>query len=593
MLRQTSLAAEPSASALKVRPSVSGYREFQDGELIAGTRYRVVRLIGVGGMGTVYEVEHTELGKRFVLKALLRELSRRQDLVIRLRNEWRALGRLEHPNIVNVTDAGTSSTGVPFYVMERLEGDTLAQRMRKLSRFPVAVAVRIAAAVLDGLSAAHEIGVVHRDVKPPNIFLVNGDHPKILDFGVAKIADDPGVITARGVAVGTPRYMSPEQARGEKVDGRADVYSVGLILYEMIAGVSPFHGARDANELILAQLARPAPPLVETVPDVAPELDAVVLQMLEKRADARPATARDAARALGTALLRVNELAAAVPLPEVRLLDLPERKDDTTRPDGVARKERTASSASPVATSASWVEDIVLGSPGPRVSGSDGTLPSLRAVVTSLAAPEPAHEEPTVPGVGSQRWRAAAPIKATLPTELLSRAEALPARTRTRIPNPPVRPSETPPPVSPPPRSSPPERAPGAALVDRGGPIVWGLGALVFTTGLGFAVASGIRLWLPPRLAPAAAREAPPSAPPTLETVERNSAIAVSGGAAPTAPVARPISGAPVLASSPTAARPSEAPSPARGERRAVAPATDRPVRAAPKPSGGLPSSGL
>ncbi|HET9929774.1 MAG TPA: serine/threonine protein kinase, partial [Polyangiaceae bacterium] len=95
------------------------YREFQDGELIAGTRYQVQRLIGVGGMGTVYEVEHIELGKRFVLKALLRELSRREDLVIRLRNEWRALGRLEHPSIVTVTDAGTSATGVPFYVMER------------------------------------------------------------------------------------------------------------------------------------------------------------------------------------------------------------------------------------------------------------------------------------------------------------------------------------------------------------------------------------------------------------------------------------------------------------------------------------------
>src|SRR6478609_3865918 len=101
-------------------------REFQDGEAIAGTRYRVLKLIGVGGMGSVYEVEHIELGKRFVLKALLRELSRRDDLVQRLRNEWRALARLQHANIVNVTDAGTSATGVPFYVMERLDGDTLA-----------------------------------------------------------------------------------------------------------------------------------------------------------------------------------------------------------------------------------------------------------------------------------------------------------------------------------------------------------------------------------------------------------------------------------------------------------------------------------
>ncbi len=185
------------------------FREFQDGEVIAGTRYRVLSLIGVGGMGSVYEVEHIELGKRFVLKALLRELSRRDDLVQRLRNEWRALARLQHANIVNVTDAGTSANGVPFYVMERLDGDTLAAVLRQKRRLHVLEAVNIAASVLEALSAAHDIGVIHRDVKPANVFIVNGGGVKLLDFGIAKIADATSVVTARGLAVGTPRYMSP------------------------------------------------------------------------------------------------------------------------------------------------------------------------------------------------------------------------------------------------------------------------------------------------------------------------------------------------------------------------------------------------
>ena len=283
---------------------LSEHREFEDGEIIPGTRYRVQRLIGVGGMGSVYEVEHVELGKRFVLKALLRELTRREDLAQRLRNEWRALARLQHENIVNVTDAGTSSSGVPYYVMERLDGDTLATVLRQRRRLHVLEAVAVAAAVLEALSAAHDIGVIHRDVKPANIFMVKGGGVKLLDFGIAKIADANSVVTARGLAVGTPRYMSPEQARGERVDGRSDVYATGLILFEMIAGVGPFDDARDANELLLAHLAREAPPLSSLVMGVSPELEAILDRMLAKDFRARPAHAREVAAQLRAFALR-------------------------------------------------------------------------------------------------------------------------------------------------------------------------------------------------------------------------------------------------------------------------------------------------
>jgi serine/threonine-protein kinase len=422
---------------------VAEYREFQDDELIAGTRYRVLRLIGVGGMGTVYEVEHTELGKRFVLKALLRELSRREDLVIRLRNEWRALGRLEHPNIVTVTDAGTSAGGVPYYVMERLEGETLAQRMRKTRRFAVRDAVEIAIGVLEGLAAAHQIGVVHRDVKPPNIFLLSDGRPKVLDFGVAKIADDPGVVTARGVAVGTPRYMSPEQARGEAVDGRADVYSTGLILFETIAGVSPFDDARDANELILAHLAKVPPPLSSLAMGVPPVLDAMVASMLAKGRAERPDTALEAARRLRELIPGLGELRASLPpaVEAVAARSKPAaRVHDTTRPDGVATRGPATATSQTAAEGLSWLErptlprSLLNSEAGAGVSGPWSRV----SADTLVGLPPTSNPDAATPLESSGR----------VSTEVLT-AVPLPdaAVTRTRFPA--ARTSETPPPVTP------------------------------------------------------------------------------------------------------------------------------------------------
>ncbi len=355
------------------------FREFQDGDVIAGTRYRVIRLIGVGGMGSVYEVEHMELGKRFVLKALLRELARREDLVARLRNEWRALARLQHANIVNVTDAGTSGGGVPFYVMERLDGDTLAAHLKQKRRLHVLEAVGIAACVLDALSAAHDIGIIHRDVKPANIFLVSGGGVKLLDFGVAKIADATSVVTARGLAVGTPRYMSPEQARGERVDGRSDVYASGLILFEMIAGVGPFDDARDANELLLAHLAREAPPLSSLVMGVSPELERILLSMLAKDIRARPAHARQIAQQLRDFGTRHRQAPATdaptvqagygAPTVAVRPI-LGRNHNHTTRPEGILAG-RLAND--PTGSDAALTQPILARSPTTQVTLSINT----------------------------------------------------------------------------------------------------------------------------------------------------------------------------------------------------------------------------
>ena len=329
-------AARPSPEPRAARTARTRNGEFKDGELVPGTRYRVLGLLGVGGMGSVYEVEHTELGKRFVLKALLSDLAQRDDLVARVRNEQRALGRLEHPCIVAVTDAGTTSFDVPYFVMERLEGETLAARLKRTGRLALDDALTLAAGVLEGLAAAHHIGVIHRDVKPQNIFVAAGLRPKILDFGVAKIADVSGTITARGVAIGTPRYMSPEQASGEAVDGRSDIYSLGLVLYECLVGRGPFDDVRDANEMLFAHLSRPVPRLLDRVAGMTPELDELVAGLLAKTPAARPPNAASAAAALRAAHARLA--LAPVPVqphtvPVAPGLAVPQ---PTTRLDGVA-----------------------------------------------------------------------------------------------------------------------------------------------------------------------------------------------------------------------------------------------------------------
>jgi len=452
------------------------FREFQDGEVIAGTRYRVLSLIGVGGMGSVYEVEHIELGKRFVLKALLRELSRRDDLVQRLRNEWRALARLQHASIVNVTDAGTSGSGVPFYVMERLDGATLAEVLRQKRRLHVLEAVNVAASVLEALSAAHEIGIIHRDVKPANVFVVSGGGVKLLDFGIAKIADATGVVTARGLAVGTPRYMSPEQARGERVDGRSDIYASALILYEMIAGVGPFDDAHDANELLLAHLAREAPPLSSLLTGVSPELERILTSMLAKDCRQRPPSARAAAEQLRDFALRQRSspatdaptaqagYGAETVAASARAARSPSPiHDSITRPEGAARAQRAhvanrsddaltqrialSPETTQVTLSASTGEAFSI-SPAPNTTfvsppSFDGTTTLQMSTVPS-AFPSPAR--------GSISPLSQAPEERPEPTEMLADLPAAvlpePPDTRTHVPAVGQRPvSLTPPPV--------------------------------------------------------------------------------------------------------------------------------------------------
>jgi len=263
------------------------------GDLVDG-RYRLRALIGAGAMGAVYDAEHVDIGKRVALKVLHPQYSRNADLVARFRREARAASMIGHPNIVDVTDFGTTKDGCAYFVMERLEGEDLKEVLVRERTLDPSRAVAIAVQVCRAAHAAHQQGIVHRDLKPENIFLIerdgNPDFVKILDFGIAKSSTlehaDGRALTLPGIAMGTPVYMAPEQATGEGTDARVDVYAVGAILYEMLTGVPPIDG-EDVLDIMTRKTTEDPPPPSSLNPDIPPQLDAIVMKALARERTAR------------------------------------------------------------------------------------------------------------------------------------------------------------------------------------------------------------------------------------------------------------------------------------------------------------------
>jgi serine/threonine protein kinase len=267
-------------------------------ELVAGTRvgeYEIEKLIGRGGMGNVYGAVHPLIGKRAAVKVLNARFCADHEAVRRFVREAQAVNKVGHANIVDIFSIGDLADGRAYLVMEWLQGETLMDRLER-SPLPVEHTVAIMIALTRALEAAHAAGVIHRDLKPENVFLVPEDETfrvKLLDFGIAKLETRraPTRKTATGMTVGTPLYMSPEQAKGIAIDGKSDVYSLGVLAYAMVCRTTPFEGEASPVEVLHAHISKPPKPPHKHVKDIPPALDNLILQMLEKAPEDRPGVA--------------------------------------------------------------------------------------------------------------------------------------------------------------------------------------------------------------------------------------------------------------------------------------------------------------
>ncbi|MGK4001699.1 serine/threonine-protein kinase [Sorangium sp. So ce1036] len=270
-------------------------RALDGGEPLPGTPYVVVRLLGQGGMGEVYEVEHIELGRRFAVKVLHRSLAGRRDLSARMRAEARSIAGLRHRSLPEVFDLGTTADGRPYFAMELLDGRDLRTELARLGVVAIPTALDLALQALSALSLAHSAGIVHRDIKLENLFLCDDGTLKVLDFGVAKLLHAGASLTAPDALIGTPRTMSPEQCAAQPIDPRADIYAMGLVLYEIVAGRGPFdelRGQRDA--LRFAHCEREPPPPSRFAPQpIPPALERLILRAIAKAPEHRFQTAAD------------------------------------------------------------------------------------------------------------------------------------------------------------------------------------------------------------------------------------------------------------------------------------------------------------
>ena len=264
-----------------------------------GDRYRILDRIASGGMGSVYRAAHTRIAAMFAVKVIFGDLLQDASMRARFQREAEIASCLQSRHIVRVVDFGETD-GVPYLVMELLEGVSLSERIRRAGPLAPDAAVRVASQIARGLAHAHERGIVHRDLKSDNVMLVREDDEedivKLLDFGIARIRDGE-MLTRPGQLLGTPSYMAPEQFSQSAVDARADLYALGVMLHEMIAGAPPFAGG-DLFRLAAAHLGEPPRPLRSLVPSVSPALEAIVLRLLAKT----PAERFPTARALRTAL---------------------------------------------------------------------------------------------------------------------------------------------------------------------------------------------------------------------------------------------------------------------------------------------------
>jgi serine/threonine-protein kinase len=376
-------------------------REALIGRTVAG-RYVVRALLGAGGMGAVYEAEHTGLGKPVAIKFVDSEFVSDEHVVARFAREARVMSRLDSAHVVTIFDTG-SEDGRPFLVMELLRGEDLGNRLRRTRTVPRDEALHVIAQVLKGLARAHAAGIVHRDLKPDNVFLLSKDgdasFAKIVDFGVSKIdrpraGTTPLALTGRGTVIGTPFYMAPEQAQAASdVDGRADLYSVGAILFECLTGRPP-HTGESYEQVILSICMREAPDVRAVDPTISAELAAFVARALARNKDVR----------FGSAEVMLAALHEVAPAERARVPLDPVTSGTLLSGGGIASGGGAASASAPEGPSVATrvgVASLDRGAGEVLVPSSERASSRSASAAASAPSSSPRASAPSVPSVAA------------------------------------------------------------------------------------------------------------------------------------------------------------------------------------------------
>jgi serine/threonine-protein kinase len=393
--------------------------------------YQITHLLGEGGMGVVYAGTHPEIGKRVAIKVLAPSAAQHPDLIRRFKEEARAVNKIRHPNIIDIFAFNQLPDGRHYFVMEYLDGENLTARLERGS-MEFAEMRRLLGQICAALQAAHEAGVVHRDLKPDNIWVATQANDesriKLLDFGIAKLNDLTTFKgTQAGVAIGTPHYMPPEQGMGRPIDRRADIYALGVVLYQIFAGTLPFDGA-TAHEVVLKHVTETPSPPSSHRPIAPAAMERIILDCLEKEPERRPASARELGTRIDAAF--AAEIGSSAPagdgtkvprLPAVAAPGLTMPMSDRV-PGMVAAQprssttlrgstgERIASAGDPSASEIAVVRGRGWRLPAAGVAaaaivafvvvvvrGRQASEPHLSAAATSAAAADPAASSPSPP----------------------------------------------------------------------------------------------------------------------------------------------------------------------------------------------------
>jgi serine/threonine protein kinase/Leucine-rich repeat (LRR) protein len=312
--------------------------------------FRIVKLLGQGGMGAVYLAEDTRLGRQVAIKTLKPELAANPTARERFLREARLAAALEHDHICPIYHVGEDN-GIPYLAMPLLKGESLEELLRRRQRLAPVQVIRLGIQIAAGLAAAHEKGLIHRDIKPGNLWVepVGGGRIKILDFGLARSIEADTCLTQAGAIVGTPSYMAPEQARGDKLDARADLYSLGVVLYRLATGELPLKGVDTMSMLLALAINEPTPPHVVN-PEVPAELSVLIMRLLAKEPSERPASAQDVMRQLQALQKAPAETSHQTqPLPQRRGSEkaTPDRGPEKTTPARGSEKATPARGSGP------------------------------------------------------------------------------------------------------------------------------------------------------------------------------------------------------------------------------------------------------